>query len=149
MSFAHRSQRRRAFSLLELVFSLLITLLIGLGMVGAVIYTRQSMELDKQRLSALNYCRQTMEAAQTNASINTDYRKLVEFNAPAQDILATIHVHFHPLDVNGIAQWDTVLTAAPGDQPVLCQVTVSWRPSGRWDRPQSLTMTSIIRAGVK
>lgn len=140
----------RAFTLVEVVCALLIVLILGLGAVGSIIYTRQSLELDKQRLAALNLCRQAMEAAHTNAGINTvSVRPLVLFSTPDVEIPATIRVLFHPLSADGAVDWGTILPAPPGDQPVYCRVRVEWLPSGRWARRQAVVMDSLIRAGVK
>ena len=129
---------------------MLIALVMGLGAIAAIIYTRQSMELDKQRLAALNYCRQAMEAAHTNAGINTvATRPLVLFNAPGVEVPATIRVLLHPLTSTGAVDWGTTLLAPPSDQPVFCRAQVDWTPSGSWERTQSVSMDSIIRAGVK
>ena len=62
------SAKRRGFSLLEVLFALVIVLVVSLSVVGSIIFSRQSMELDKQRIAAYNYCRQFLEAAETNNS---------------------------------------------------------------------------------
>ena len=54
-----RAGRPRAFSLIEAVFAMMVVGTVGLAVIGAVIFSRQSMEIQKQRLAALNYCRQT------------------------------------------------------------------------------------------
>jgi type II secretory pathway pseudopilin PulG len=138
----------RAFSLIEAVFAMLLVGATGLAVIGAVIFSRQSLEIQKQRIAALNYCRQTLEAAQTNASIDSGQKTLVPFNAPGLEIEANVSVVFYPLNSNGSVNWGSPQPAAPHDQPAFCRVSVDWTPAGSWSRPQKVSMSSIVRVGT-
>ncbi len=143
-----RPKNRRAFSLIEIVISMLVVMLLGLSVVAAIIYTRQAMELDKQRLAALNYARQAMEAVHTNASIDAGVKTLVPFNAPGMEILANVEVNFYPVRDDGTVDWDTQLPAPLQGRLCLCRVTVSWLPAGSGSRMQTVSMSTLVRAGT-
>ncbi len=143
----HGLSNQRAFTLIEVVVSMAIALILGLSAIASIVYTRQSMELEKQRLSALNFCRKALEAAEANDSLGSYVGQLVPFNAPGVEINANVEVAFYDF-FNGVPQWDGPLPAAPGNRPALCRVTVSWQPSGSWSRRQMVQMDTIVRAGT-
>lgn len=143
-----RLRPTRGFTLVEMVFSMLILLVAGVGAIGAIVYTRQSMELEKQRLAALNYCRQAIEAASTLADVEPGVKQLVPFNAPGLEILANVEVEYYPINSDGTIYWATPLAARPPDQPVFCRVSVTWESTGSWSRPRRVSMVTIIRAGT-
>ena len=141
--------RTQGFTLIETMFSLVILFIVGMVTILSIIYTRQSMELEKQRLAALSYCRQSMEAAQTNASIDSGSVQLVPFNAPGLEIDAMVDVKFYEISDSGTVAWGTPLDVAPYDKPVMLRVSVAWTPPGTWgSRLQTVSMTSMMRAGT-
>lgn len=142
------ASRKRGFTLAETVIAMVILLFAGLGAVASVIYTRQSMELDKQKLAALNYCRQAFEAASTLATADASKQTLVPFNAPGLEIEAIVTTEYYPLNTNGTIAWSTPLSTPPQGRPVLCRVAVRWLPAGSWSRPQQISMQSIVRKGT-
>jgi len=75
-------KRNKGFSLVEATVSMLLTLIVGVSVIGGMVFTRQSMELDKQRMAALNYARQALEAAHTNASIDAGGENLGPLQCP-------------------------------------------------------------------
>jgi prepilin-type N-terminal cleavage/methylation domain-containing protein len=139
---------RNGFTLIEVMLSVLIVAIAGLSIIAGVLFSRHAMELSKQRLAAMSYCRQALEAAQTNASIDAGSKTLVPFNTPGLEIRATITVSFYPINPDGTINWSAELATAPGAQPSLCKVVVTWNPSGRLSRPQRVSMSSIIRGGT-
>lgn len=155
---------RGGFSLLEMVFAMLVLMVTGIGAIAAVVYTRQSMELEKQRLTALNYARQAMERASTLSFYHVGTVSLVPFNAPGIEIRATVTTEFYPLQSNGAVDWNSPLSSTivatddpefpyrisdiPPGKPYLCSVRVEWTPSGSWSRPQSVSVQGIIRRGL-
>ncbi|MGC8740472.1 MAG: type IV pilus modification PilV family protein [Candidatus Sumerlaeaceae bacterium] len=141
-------QRNKGFSLIEVILSMLLTLIVGLAVVGGIIYSRQAMELDKQRLAALNYARQTMEAVHTNASIDAGVKTLVPFNAPGLEILANVEVNFYPVNDDGTVNWDNPTPAPLQGRLSLCRVTVTWVPAGSASRTQTVSMSTLVRAGT-
>jgi type II secretory pathway pseudopilin PulG len=149
--------RRRAFSLLEVIFSMLILLLAGLSIVASIIYSRQSMELNKQQIAAYNYCRQYLEQAVSmiNEPLATNLT-LVPFNTPGLEIDALLTANYYLIQTDGSIDW-----ATPRAQPVLlptdpvaaqplfyCRVTATWVPPGRMSRPQQIQLSSILRKGI-
>jgi len=143
-----RYKRTRAFSLIEVVLSMLLTLLVGLAVVAGIIFSRQAMELDKQRLAALNYIRQAMEAVHTNASIDAGVKTLVPFNAPGMEIQATVEVNFYPVQDDGTVDWAYPTPAPHQGRLCLCRVTVTWLPAGSGSRTQTVSMSTLVRAGT-
>lgn len=127
---------------------MVILLITGLATISGIIFTRQSMELDKQRLTALNYCRQAMEAATTLADVEPGVKPLVPFNEPGLVIPANVSVEYFAIHDDGKVSWGSPLAARPPDQPVFCRVTVEWSSMGSASRPHQITMCSIIRAGT-
>jgi len=132
---------------------MLILLVVGLATIAAIIFTRQSMELDKQRLAALNYCRQAMEAAGAHATISSGDTMLEPFNTPGvEDLHSNLDVGFYDISsaagTNGIVNWNNRLVVAPLDRPVLCRARVTWTPPGSWSRQQKVSMMTIVRAGT-
>jgi hypothetical protein len=125
-----------------------------LSTIAAIIYTRQAMELDKQRLAALNYCRQAMEAAGSHATISSGETILVPFNTPGvEDLKSNLEVGFYDISnapgSNGTIDWNHRLEIAPLDRPVICRAQVTWIPPGSWGRwRQKVSMYSIVRAGT-
>ena len=56
-----RKSKRNAFTLVEIVISIAITTLIGLGVISSLVFTRTVSEYDKQRIVAINYARSYIE----------------------------------------------------------------------------------------
>lgn len=152
--FTTPNLRNRGTTLVEVMVCMLILLIVGLGVIGSIIYTRQSMELDKQRLAALNYCRQAIESASAHATISTGQQLLVPFNTPgSEDMLSTLHLTYYDIITTapdtGKINWDAPLAGAPANRPVFCQVKVTWHPAGSWSsREQKVSMGTIVRAGT-
>jgi hypothetical protein len=108
------------------------------------------MELEKQRMAALNYCRQTMEAAETSSSsMNAGQKMLVPFNQPGVELDATLSVEFYPINsTTGAVDWSTSSPVAAANQASYCRVRATWKPTGTWSRTQMVSLASIIRAGT-
>lgn len=143
-----RLRAKGGFTLIEVLCALVISLVVGLGVIGSIIFTRQSLELEKQRTAALNYARQAMEAAQSRASIDAGVKTLVEFNTPGTRIEALVSVAFYPVGNNGVVEWASPLPTAPNGSLALCRVDVNWNSCGAWSRPQCVRLQSIVRAGT-
>lgn len=153
---------RRGFTLVESVFAMVILMIGGLAAVGAVVYTRQSMELNKQQFAALHYCRRTLERVSALGSVTGGTVSLVPFNAPGLEIDADVRTEFFPFDTDGAVDWSSpalevdsssteisMQDLSPPGAPYLCRVTVEWLPSGSWARPQAISMQTVVRRGVR
>jgi type II secretory pathway pseudopilin PulG len=154
-------RRSSGFSLVEAVFALSIALIASLGTLGAIVYTRQSMELDKQRLSALNVARSYMEQVHSHINVSTAQVNLVDFNTPINtpDLGANVQVDYFPIKSDGHVAWDEQLVYPNNSQPYYARVTVSWVPAGRWSglrgknsegesMPESVVLSSIVRKSL-
>jgi prepilin-type N-terminal cleavage/methylation domain-containing protein len=141
--------RREGFTLLECVISLIIVLIAGLGTIGGIVYTRQTMELEKQRLSAMNWVRMKLEVAAAQSSINYagDWTLDPVFNSPGNNVNATLHVEYFPVNSDGTVSWGSPVVVPPNDgQPVYCRVSCTWNPPGSWGRRQQMVrMGTIVR----
>lgn len=143
------ASRRKAFTLVEALVCMLIVMMASLGTVGAITYTRLNMELEKQRLAALNYCRQAMEAVQSLDDAYASTKALVPFNAPGiEDLDANITVEYFKLQPTGGVDWATSLAGPLIDQPVYARVTVKWLPYGSTARLQEVVMSTILTRGL-
>lgn len=150
----HRMLHSRGFTLVEVMFCLIIVMMAGIATVGAITYTRLNMEMEKQRLAALNFCRQSMEAMQSLDTAYAGSKSLVPFNAPGiEDLNANITVEYYKIngvdDANpGTIDWNTSLTAPLLEEPVFARVSVSWVPYGSQARPQEVSMSTILTRGI-
>ena len=145
------SSNRRAFTLVEVIICMIIVLAAGIGTIAAIIYSRLNMELEKQRLAALNYCRQSLEAIQSLDDAYASTKTLVPFNAPGiEDLNANVKVEYYRLNANGTVDWNTspTLTSALFDAPVYARVSVKWLPYGSQARQQEVSMSTIVTRGI-
>ena len=149
-----RQRRNAGTTLVEVIICMLILLIVGISAIGAIVYTRQSMELDKQRLAALNYCRQAIEIAAAHASVSSAQTLLVPFNTPGtENLYSQLRVDYFPIiDASpnqGVIDWNTPLTVASNNAPVVCRIQVSWSPRGAFYKlaTQKVSMYSVISAG--
>jgi type II secretory pathway pseudopilin PulG len=136
------------FSLLEVTISMGIMLIVGLGVIAGIIYTRQSMELEKQRLAALNYARRTMEEAQNTINmLDSGQMTLVPFNAPGLEIAASVGVSYYRVNDDGSID-SAAMSAPPNDTLTMCRVTVLWTPTGSWSRQQKVSLQALVSGGL-
>lgn len=151
--------KRRGFTLVEVMICLLIVMMAGMATIAAITYSRLNMELEKQRIAALNYCRQAMEAMQSLDTAHADFKPLVPFNAPGvEDLNANIKIEYYKFkqdasDPNNILQlgtvdWTSAVTTPLLDEPVFARVTVSWLPYGSVARPQTVCMSTVLTRGI-
>ncbi len=139
----------RGFTLMEVMICIVITLMVSLGTIGAIIFTRQSMELDKQTIAALNFCRQMMEVvSRANPHENAGLRELVPFNTPGKFIVATIAVNYYPINHDGTVNWDNPQEGPSNVQPFYVRVTAKWESTGQWARPREVSMQTIVGSGL-
>jgi hypothetical protein len=120
-----------------------------IGTIGAITYTRLNMELEKQRLAALNFCRQSMEALQSLDAAFAGTKSLVPFNAPGiEDLNANIVVEYFKLNDAGTVDWNLPLNEPLLEEPVYARVSVAWIPYGSQARPQEVSMSTILTRGI-
>lgn len=143
---------KQGFTLIEVVFAMVITMIMGLSTIGAIVYTRQSMELDKQRISALNYCRDYMEQAHSHINVSWNQVPLVDFDTPTSspDLMADVTVEYFPIleNATGTVDFDNPTTMPDAIDPFYCRVSVTWTPPGSWSRPQCVRMASVVRRSL-
>lgn len=145
----HRSNRCRGFTLLEVVICLVIILMAAIGTVAGITYTRLNLELEKQRLAALSYCRQAMEAIQSLDTATAGTRLLVPFNSPSiDDLNAALTVEYYDMNDSGTVNFGSPRTEPVLGRPVYARVRVNWVPYGSQARPQEVTMSTIVTRGL-
>lgn len=140
---------RRGFTLIEVVICLIIVLAAGIGTVAGITYTRLNLELEKQRLAGLNYCRQAMEAIQSLDTAQSGVKRLVPFNSPGiEDLDATLTVSYFDMNEDGSVDFSSPRTGPAINKPVYARVAVSWVPYGSKARPQEVNMSTIVTRGL-
>ncbi|MGI8907470.1 MAG: PulJ/GspJ family protein [Candidatus Sumerlaeaceae bacterium] len=145
-NFKTSAQREHGFSLLETAFAMGIMLTMGLAVISGIIFTRQMMELDKQRLAALAYARRVMEEAQNTSSTldGGPMMELIPFNSPGQEISAAVGVSFYAINDDGTVS-TSALPSVPSKSLTKCRVTVIWRPSGTIGyKQQRVSLESLV-----
>ncbi len=139
----------RGHTFVEVMITMVIVMITAIGTISAIVYSRINMELEKQRVTALNYCRQSMEAIQALDDAFASTKVLVPFNAPGvEDLNANVTIEYFKLNTNGTVDWNTSMTAASLDEPVFTRVSVAWVPYGSLTRPQEVSMSAVITRGI-
>lgn len=140
---------KRGFTLVEVVICMMITFIAGLSTVGAILYARRSLEMDKQRLAAMNYCREAMERAMTLQDSPEGTRELAIFNNPSiGSISANLSVEYYAVNLNGTVDWSNRLSTPHLNRPTYIRTTVNWIPTGLVARPQSYSLQGLITRGL-
>lgn len=147
--FASGRLRAKGFTLVEIACSMMMASFLGLSVISGTMLVRQASDLDKQRLAAMNYCRQALESAIAGATAVTGRRELVPFENSKSSMLADVNVTFYPMNTNGTVNWASPQSIASSTGPTLCRVAVQWRPAGSWSRPQQLSMSTLVRNGIR
>lgn len=152
------NNRIRGLSLVETMISMGILLVVGISTIGGIVFTRQCMELDKQRLAGINYLRQQIEAAETNSGTDGGTKLLTPFNEPGTPINCWVGVTYYPFNSDGSVNWSAPILFPVNTAPMLCKIEVTWTPPGsfghRYTNPnphigtQSISMCTIVRAGT-
>jgi hypothetical protein len=119
---------------MEVVICMGICAMAGLGTIAAIVFSHQMMELDKQKLAALNFCRQTLEEAGAMSTVHTAGTVTLDphFNNPGKDLNATITLGYYLFNNDGSVNWETGQVNSPPDDgtPVYCRVICQWTPVG-------------------
>jgi type II secretory pathway pseudopilin PulG len=135
-----RISRKNAFTLIEIVISIAITTLIGLGVISSLVYSRTISELDKQRIVAINYARSYIEEFRRPffPTLQGQHQVVLDdFNtpAPSDDLHATLNVDLYKVNADGSR--GAKIVNPPMDQELLeIEVTVSWNRTGRLSSKQ-------------
>lgn len=141
--------RKRGFTLVEVMICMVITFIVGISTIGCILYARRSLEMDKQRLAAMNYCREAMERAMTLQDSPEGTRELAIFNNPnVSSVTANLTVEYYPVNLNGTVDWSTPLATPHLNQPTFVRVSVNWNPGGLLNRPQSYSLQGLITRGL-
>lgn len=149
MRRSFRPGRRKGFTLVEVVICLLIVLFAGMATIGSITYTRLNLELEKQRLAALNYCSQAMEAIQSLDTAKEGTKLLVPFNSPGiEDLDATLKVEYYDINDDGTVNWASSREEPAIGRPVFARVTVNWTPYGTMARDQEVAMSTVVTRGI-
>jgi type II secretory pathway pseudopilin PulG len=145
-----RSPRRSGFTLVEALIAVVIAALSITSSVTAVLFLRDSLEVEKQRLIALNHARRQVELIRRNLFTSVSQQSVVLDNFdtpenPEDDLTATVSTNVW--NVNPDGSTGSSVTAFPLEQRrrVLVEVDVAWRRTGRLD---PITAHETIRTYV-
>jgi type II secretory pathway pseudopilin PulG len=140
----------RAFTLAEVLFAVAIVAFSVIGALGAILFIRESLEIDKQRVIALNHARRQVELIRRNLFTNISSQTVVidNFNTPndpTDDLTGTLTTR--AWDVLPDGQVDAEVTTFPLEERkrVLVEVAVTWNRLGR---QSDRTTTEVIRTYV-
>lgn len=124
--------KRRGFTLMETVVTILLVTLIGLGIVSMLIYSRRYANLDRERNKAIAVAGRRME--QLKRAFIFDLAPTVEDvliddndtpNNDADDIRGKLEIMLKDKDGNAISGPPT------GDERVQLEIVVTWHPESR------------------
>lgn len=128
--------RRRAFTLIEVLFAISIVAMGILGAVGATLFVRESLEIDKQRLIALNHARRQVERIRRNLFTNVSDQSVTidNFNTPDNpddDLVGTLHTHVWRVNADGSVGNPVTTFPLEERERVLVEIDVAWQRLGR------------------
>jgi hypothetical protein len=120
------------------------------GTFSAVVFLREQIELDKQRIIALNHARRQVERIRRNifTSISDESVVLDNFNTPDDpndDLVGLMRTHVWTVNSDGTLGSQVTAFPLENRQRVLVEVSVSW---SRLGRQSSRTAVEAIRTYV-
>ena len=127
--------KANAFTLVEIVISIAITTILGLGVISSLVYSRTISEYDKQRIVAINYARSYLEEYRRPffPTLQGEHQVLLDdFNtpSPSDDLHAAINVNLYKVNADG-SRGDKVVNPPMNEELLEIEVTVTWNRTGR------------------
>ncbi|MCX7047330.1 MAG: hypothetical protein NTX50_17815 [Candidatus Sumerlaeota bacterium] len=144
-----RRGREGGMTITEVVISMSLVSIMGIGMISASLAARNMAEFDKQRIAAMAYARGYLERVgryDLYATLTPGDIALDNFNTPdtGDDLQASLQAKVFDVNADGTVGGElTEMPTTP--QRVLVQVTVSWNRTGSLKSHRvSLTLSSYV-----
>ncbi|OPZ14265.1 MAG: hypothetical protein BWZ10_01947 [candidate division BRC1 bacterium ADurb.BinA364] len=127
---------RAGFTLLETMIAVILVAITGLGLISAVVVSRELAELDKQRLAAISIARNVLEEQARRSPFPSlqpiSDMTIDNFNTPetADDLNASLDLQLFEVEQDGSRGAELF---APPSSPQLIEVlvTIEWNRTGR------------------
>jgi type II secretory pathway pseudopilin PulG len=133
-----RRPARMGFSLVEVLVAVVLVTVAVIGTISSLLFIRETLDVDKQRLIAINHARQQMEVARRNLypSLGFDSTILIDnFNTPtvtADDVTAELSTQAWVIETDGSLTEVTTQNQLEDGRMLLLQVEIEWnRGAGR------------------
>lgn len=143
----YKRSPRRAFTLVEVTVSLLIFVIAAISTAGSIVYARKTLELNKQRLAAMNLCRQQMEAIMNLETVPGGDRHVTLLHSPSP-YQAVMSVEYYGIRPDGTVNWGAPKLNPTMDEPTYSRVTVRWTSTGVYHRNHEHSMQALITKGI-
>lgn len=146
----HCHPRRSAFTLVEVIFAVAIVAFSVMGSISSIIFIRETLEIDKQRLIALNHARRQIELIRRNVFTNISAQSVVidNFNTPENpddDLLGQLNTRVWDVNTDGTLGAEVISFPLEERRRVMVEVAVTWNRLGR---QSSRTAVEVIRTYV-
>ena len=138
--------RRRAFTLMEVIFCLLLFLIGALSLGGSILYARKTIEINKQRMAAMNLCRKHMEAIMGLDSVPAGTQLVPLLNS--SKIPAQVTVEYYGIKANGEVDPNHRKMGPSLEEPTYARVSVAWRSVGVYQRNHHYSLQSLVTKGL-
>lgn len=155
-----RTATGRAFTLIEVCFCLLIFMIAALSIAASIVYARKTLELNKQRIAAMNICRQNMEAIMGFDTVPSGTKSINLLNSNAYD--SKVDIEYYAIkgaslssalssgqqNHAGEVDWDLPKTGPSLSEPTYVRVTVSWKSTGVFNRIHTYSLQGLVTKGI-
>ncbi|MBN1478576.1 type II secretion system protein [Candidatus Sumerlaeota bacterium] len=127
---------RVGYSLVEIIFAMAIVAFVVVGTLSSLLFVRETLELDKQRLIALNHARRQVELIRRNVFTDISSQSVVidNFNTPdnpEDDLVGQMTTRVWTVNQDGSLGSEVTSFPLENRHRVLVEVAVSWSRLGR------------------
>lgn len=135
---------RRAFTLVEVLFTIAIATVAVLGIISALMFSIYIQADLRQRNLAYREATAILESTKKDLFTNLneiDRDVIIDTGGnmdPDDDLMGTVELEFFDMD------GDPIVPAAAGTELIRARVTVTWTPPGRGDTDQFVVVESLL-----
>lgn len=136
----------KGFTLVEVCICLLIFMIGALSVAGSIVYARKTLEINKQRLAAMNLARKNMEAIMSHDAAPSGTKSVSLLNSDAYN--ATVQVEYYGIKIDGSIDWNLVKLGPSLEEPTYARVSVQWHSIGVYDRTHRYSLQALVTKGL-